>query len=157
MKNKAFTLIELLVVVLIIGILVAIALPQYRVAVMRARYTQGIILMDAIWQAQQVYYLANGKYGDLADLDIQLPKASTTNMVTYDWGFCYNDPKTWYEGYCSFSSTLSYFRGYKTGKRQCRVQLGKSDSQTATKVCLSFGGYAKNTNSNENYDEYLLP
>ena len=74
MKNQAFTLIELLVVVLIIGILTAIALPQYQTAVLKARYVQAMTLVDSLWRAQQVYYLANGEYADeLAKLDIELP------------------------------------------------------------------------------------
>ena len=74
MKNRAFTLIELLVVVLIIGILAAVALPQYQVAVMKSRFATLMPLVRSIKDAQEVYYLTNNKYATHFDeLDIEVP------------------------------------------------------------------------------------
>ena len=82
-NKKGFTLIELLVVVLIIGILSAVALPQYTRAVEKSRATQGITLVKAIADGQKIYYMANGTYTDkFEDLDIGLPNNPTGSRVT---------------------------------------------------------------------------
>ncbi len=70
----AFTLIELLVVVLIIGILAAVAVPQYQVAVMKSRYATIKSMVKSIVDAEDVYYLTNGSYtNDFSKLDIDIP------------------------------------------------------------------------------------
>lgn len=59
---SGFTLIELLVVVLIIGILAAIAVPQYTKSVEKSRASQLMVSLDAYVKSQSLYHLANGKY-----------------------------------------------------------------------------------------------
>ena len=85
--KKAFTLIELLVVVLIIGILSAIALPQYQVAVQKAKLVRLMPLVDALYKAEDTYYLANGTYTtDLSVLDLEVGSGCKFNTNSYDCG-----------------------------------------------------------------------
>ncbi len=82
---RGFTLIELLVVVLIIGILASIAVPQYQKAVHRARINSYMPLIRSLAEAQEMYYMANGRYSrDIEELAVNYPSECVKNF--YDNG-----------------------------------------------------------------------
>ena len=82
-----FTLIELLVVVLIIGILAAMALPQYFKAVERARMAEAITIMDSVVKAQRRKFMQTNRYAHVFEgLDVS-PKGATGDFYrTYGDG-----------------------------------------------------------------------
>ena len=148
--RKGFTLIELLVVVLIIGILVAVALPQYQVAVTKSRYATLKNLTESILQSEELYYLANGSYTNkFSELDIEMPGGTIRTQTFgtregyyyYDWGSCtlYVTSTSVYFNCANSLIGMSYqvrpqFDPQTPGQKQCVISSSDNDSIQA-KVC----------------------
>ena len=137
-ENAGFTLIELLVVVLIIGILSAIALPKYELAVEKARAAEPLSALKNLRDAQEIYYMANGSYAtNLADLDITLPESKH---------FTYSISGT--TSVFARSKKKSYLLAYRLSQRAgspfsiacgTGASAGTADYEYARKICAALG------------------
>ncbi|ACC97778.1 PilE-like protein [Elusimicrobium minutum Pei191] len=148
--KKGFTLIELLVVVLIIGILAAIAMPQYTKAVEKSRTSEIAINTKALFEAENRYFLATGTYPSdpASELDISLPSncatASTTSgtVISYDCGkFVYmfntNSP------HVTGRRVGSSYEGYRIASTEdgllCYMFSGVNNFNKLKELCKSLG------------------
>ena len=151
--KNGFTLLELLVVVVIMGILAAIALPQYQLSVDKTKFTKLQNTAKEIADAYTRYHLATNDYpSDIKQLDIDF---SEGNKVTYpvtgrscvvfnDYYCCVRKPDSGHYGdvYCgnldySFLHTYRLFlNDYSLSSyRDCRAKAG---NKRAERMCNNF-------------------
>ena len=138
-SRLGFTLIELLVVVLIFGILAAVALPQYQLAVEKSRATEAINALSVLRKAEEVYFMENGTYTALENLDIQVPEGKYFTYTKQDNGvfaFRKADGKYYeiifYFSHASIDNKGKIFCGYESDAPQATVDY-------ATKICRALG------------------
>ena len=130
-KSKGFTLIEVLVVVLIIGILAAIALPQYKKAVLKSKFATIKDRTRVIYEAEQRYYLINNSYTtNWDDLDI-----ANVNINTKEYSCDIGSSSVIY---CSLKIDSENFLQYviltKTQQRRCDATPGDPNN-LVNKIC----------------------
>ena len=137
-SKKGFTLIELLVVVLIIGILAAIAVPQYQIAVEKSRAAQVLSAIATIEQAQEAYYLANNQYANSLDkLDVSINVPQGWN-VTDEAGVIQYKIEFTSTNYPGELSILRYYKNNNSAIAPGRTYCwANTNNAKALKICKS--------------------
>lgn len=157
-----FTLIELLVIVLIVGILAAMALPQYQHAVTRSRYPQLQVAARAVHDAAQRYHLANdGWPAAFTDLDMSIRgdlDETGTNLTFGSYSCDYYPEEGWDAPSVLCYTTKGPYLGFRlfhdSEEQYC---LAPRDQEWSAAFCESIGGVPTEVPAVANLMQYALP
>lgn len=155
---------------MIIGILAAVALPQYRVAVAKARFVQLQVLVNAIDKAEQLYYMQHETYakifsslaigvpGEIVDGGKTIKNGNVRCQILVGSG---TNGMNFAEYYCQYVGAelgasdvplLIQTLGSKT--IGCRIYATEENS-IPSRVCLALVG--TNRRCIDDYCQYTLP
>lgn len=154
-NKKGFTLIEMLVVVLIIGILAAIALPQYQLTIDKATFAKLQATVASLRDAYDEYYMIHGvATRKFENLSFTMPndfiKVMSDNMINCvqnkDMFCCMSDSGSSHSGLINCGkndSSIIYVESF-FGKNYETVQhvgrcLALINNKRANRLCSSLG------------------
>ena len=157
-RKQGFTLMEMLAALLIIGILAAIALPEYKTAVLNSRLSTVVTNVKSIANSLELYYLSMNGYpnNDLSNLDIGISGCSPSdgvytcpNGTVYAFGISATDQPV--GGFLGNKQGLAYIQYLKeeptVAKRNQRECWADSANELANRVCLNLEGVQQGTNT----------
>ena len=166
MREKfGFTLIEMMVLVLIIGVLAAVALPEYQRAVTRTHFVQGIAAIKSVIDSQQLYYLENSTYAtSMEDLTLSLPKNSFSHFSAMLFDIPPSGSSTpphiqmHYKKYIDGTTVwlTGYFRNGERSQITCTVPTSTRANSQARFLCENVTSSTEPIVIESGYDSYVL-
>ena len=169
MKNKkGFTLIELLICVLIIGVLAAVALPQYKLAVEKSKAAQVLSLVKSFADAEERFYMLYDRYTyNYTDLDLELPSTKTAPCRSKSAQTCYDIEGWSFEIFREskkgdpvsievnkdpiiITAYIEESRKNTYGRLTCTVR-NVANKEFGHRICKALGGKSPQSDGNANY------
>ena len=131
-RSKGFTLVELMIVVIIIGILSAIAFPQFLAQIEKARKGEAITTMSSVRKAEQAYYAVNGSYATSFPITADIDDDGTDDVVMAEP----SSPNFTYSITAATSET-AYIQAARTSDTGSRMSYGVCIQSGKEKECAA--------------------